>query len=196
MINLDYNSILEIVKSRMSEKRFKHTMAVMKLAVELADVYGESSEWAKWSALLHDITKEQNKNEQLQIIKKSDIITDNVSLQNGRTFHGVTAFLYAKDELGIENVEALNAIRYHTTGRENMSMLEKIIFVADACSYERTYSQVEEIRKLAFENIDEAMLSIMEFTILTVLRRREVIAIDTINSYNYLISEKLERSKS
>lgn len=193
MTNLDYNTVLETVKNSMSEKRFTHTLAVIKLAVELADNYGESSEWAKWSALLHDITKEQNKIEQLQIIKKSDIITDKVCLQNSRAFHGVTASIFARDKLGIENVEVLNAIRYHTTGRENMSMLEKIIYVADACSYERTYKQAEEIRKLAFENIDEAMLAILESTILTVLKRREVIVIDTINAYNFLIAHNVEK---
>ncbi|MEG2814075.1 MAG: HD domain-containing protein [Oscillospiraceae bacterium] len=116
---MNYNEIEELVKSKLSLKRYNHTQAVLKLASELAAKNGENIENAKLAAILHDITKEDSDEIQLQILKKSDIIFDDVTLKNNNLYHSVTAYLYAKNTLNIENTDVLNAIYYHTTAREN-----------------------------------------------------------------------------
>lgn len=194
--HMNIDAITELVKSKLSQKRFQHTLAVSKLAQELAIHYQVNTDDALWASILHDITKEEKKAIQLQNIKKSDIILDAVFYENENLHHGFTAYLFAKNELYIENEDVLNAIRYHTTGRENMSMLEKIIYVADACSYDRTYKEAEAIRKLSFEDIDESVFKIIEFTVNSLIEKRMLIAMDTISCYNSLLLGRGKRNES
>lgn len=185
---IDKRSI-ELLAGKLSKKRYNHTLAVTKLACELAEKYNicESDAWV--AAMLHDVTKEYNLSEQLQILNKSDIILDNTLVLNSNLIHSITASIYAGGVLSVKNKDILDSIRYHTTGRANMSMLEKIIYVADACAYDRQYVEAEFIRKLAFEDIDEAMLTIIEFTLTNLVKKREYIAVETIQCYNYLVGE-------
>lgn len=187
---LKIEQLQSLVKERLSEKRYFHTLAVVKLSVELAERYNISADDARVAAILHDITKEDDVAVQLQTMKKSDIIFDVVFEKNANLYHGLTAFLYARDILKIQNCEVLNAIRYHTTGRANMSMLEKIVFVADAVAYDRNYANVSLLRKLSFEEIDKAMLEIIEFTISSLLKKRQLVAIDMLYCYNQLLLQQ------
>lgn len=158
---MDLEKITEIVKDKLSSHRFEHTMAVCKLSKELARRYGVNEDYAALAALLHDYTKEESIEIQLKKIKESGIILDTASDKYVYLYHGLTAYLFAKNELHIQNEDILNAIRYHTCGKANMSMLEKIIYVADACSYDRMYPEVETMRKLSFEDIDECMVQLI-----------------------------------
>lgn len=183
------------VKQTLSKERYIHTKAVTKLAIELANVYGVDVKNAEISATLHDITKEKSKQEQLQKIEQSDIIMNNVLRNNESLYHSITAFLYARDTLKLENTDILNAIRYHTTARENMSMLEKIIYVADACSYERTYKDAQRLRELAFIDIDECVIEVIEFTVSSLTKKRSTIATDTINCYNSILIDRTNENE-
>ncbi|WMJ23678.1 bis(5'-nucleosyl)-tetraphosphatase (symmetrical) YqeK [Paludicola sp. MB14-C6] len=191
---MNIDTITELVKSKLSEKRFFHTLAVVKFSKELAEHYHVNIDNAILAATLHDITKEEKTIIQLQNVKKSDIILDTVFYENENLHHGITAFLFAKNELQIQNEDVLNAIRYHTTGRENMSMLEKIIYVADACSYDRTYEDAENLRKLALEDIDECIFKIIEFTVSLQIQKRMLIGLDTIHCYNSLLLSRGKRN--
>lgn len=173
-----------LAKKQLGEKRYAHTLAVSRLAGELAQAYGEPVADAQMAGLLHDITKEMPVESQLQTIQKSDILYDKTLLLNPNVYHALTAFLYARDVLGISNGNLLNAIRYHTTGRAGMSLLEKIVYVADAVSYDRTYAGVGQLRELAFENLNEAALEILRFNLEKLLAARQPIAVDTIFCYN------------
>jgi len=189
-IILDIAHMKSYVKRTLSEERYTHTLAVVKLAIELANIYGVDVKNAEISATLHDITKEKSKAEQLQKIEQSDIIMNTVLRNNESLYHSITAFLYVRDILKLENADILNAIRYHTTARENMSMLEKIIYVADACSYERTYTDAQRLRELASADIDECVIEVIEFTVSSLIKRRISIATDTINCYNSMIIDR------
>ncbi len=184
---MEFNELDSLVRSRLSNKRYQHTLAVVRLAEELANQYGVSIEDAKIAGILHDITKEQENVVQLQIIKQSDIISNAVYENNSNLYHGLTAYLYARDILKIDNSDILNAIRYHTTARADMSILEKIIYVADTTSYDRTYDGVEFLRKLSFEDIDACMVRIIEFVIKDLLKRKSLIAGETIDCYNFMM---------
>lgn len=178
---------LEAQAGLLSSKRYEHTKQVTLLATELAEIYNVDPENAFTAAMLHDITKEYDLKQQLQIINKSDIITD---IANENTLHAITASLIARDNLGVDNDDVLNAIRYHTTGRADMSMLEKIVYVADKCSYDREYPEVLELRKLAFEDIDGAILFCIDFTLKKLIDKKRLININTIECFNFLIGRR------
>lgn len=182
---MNFNEIDMLVKSKLSKKRYAHTKAVLKLATELATKYGENIENAMLAAILHDITKEEADEIQLQILKKSDIMVDDIVYKNNNLYHSITAYLFAKNILNINNNDVLNAIYYHTTAREKMSLLEKIIYVADSCAYDRSYSEVEAIRQLCFDNLNKGLIEIIESTIKIIISKKQLIAVDTINCYNF-----------
>ncbi|MFZ2537820.1 MAG: bis(5'-nucleosyl)-tetraphosphatase (symmetrical) YqeK [Oscillospiraceae bacterium] len=173
-----------LVKGKLSEKRYKHTLAVTKLSLELAEHYKISLDETLNAAMLHDITKEESLSSQLQTIAKSDIMNDTVLEKSSNIYHSITAYLYAKDRLDIKNIDVLNAIRYHTTGRKNMSMLEKIIFTADTVSYDRTYDEAKKLRELSFKDIDACMINITRFIISDLINKGAVIDSNTIDCYN------------
>lgn len=179
-----------VARKNLRDARYDHTLAVAKLAEELAACYHESVFKASVAGLLHDITKEFTDEEQLHIIKNSDILLSKILTSAPNIYHSVTASIIAKNELSINDTDILNAIRYHTTGRAGMSVLEKIIYVADAVSYDRTYPEAEQLRNMAFEDLDGCMLEILQFTIKKLAAAGAVIAVDTIFCYNELCEQK------
>ena len=154
----------KIIKSMMSENRYNHCVNVSKEAVKLAKRYDGDEEKAAVAGILHDITKEMPKEEQLQIMHDSDIILDDIQKNAPKLWHGISGSVYIKKHFGIEDEDILNAICYHTTGRAGMSLLEKIIFVADFTSEERTYKGVATMRKKSRKSLEDAMLYGFKFT--------------------------------
>lgn len=187
---LTYEELDALVKSRLGKKRYEHTIAVTKLSLELAKQYGIPTELALNAAMLHDITKQESIDTQLQMIEKSDIMNDNILAENENIYHSITAYIYAKNTLKIDNQDVLNAIRYHTTGRKNMSILEKIIFTADTVSYDRTYKDAKRLRELSFEDINECILLITKFLITDLINKQSVINVNTIECYNMVLTSK------
>lgn len=147
MSALNISDYKKIIRERMGDYRFSHSVNVAKEAKMLAKHYGADENKAEIAGILHDITKEMPKEQQLQIIIDSGIILDNVQLHAPKLWHGMSGSIVVRDELGIDDEDILNAIRYHTTGRAGMSLLEKVIFTADFTSEERTYSGVATMRK-------------------------------------------------
>ena len=174
----------QLVRNRLQDERYFHTLGVAKLAGELAEAYHADRMSALTAALLHDVTKQVPLDIQLQTIKNSGILNDEILLESTNIYHSVTGFLFARDQLGITDVDILNAIRYHTTGRAGMSILEKIIYTSDATSYEREYPEAGRLRALAFENIDRCIYEILMFTIEKLMKRHILIAPDTFYCYN------------
>ena len=128
-----------LVKSRLSEKRYKHTINVKKMAVKLAKRYGADEEKAALAALLHDSAKELPKAEILQIFADNAIIAKNAAKRPAPVWHGYAASVLCQTQWGVTDPEILSAIECHTTGKQNMSLLDKIIYMADMTSAERDY---------------------------------------------------------
>lgn len=164
MSALNISDYKKIIRERMGDYRFSHSVNVAKEAKKLAKHYGADENKAEIAGILHDITKEMPKEQQLQIIIDSGIILDNVQLHAPKLWHGMSGSIVVRDELGIDDEDILNAIRYHTTGRAGMSLLEKVIFTADFTSEERTYSGVATMRKKSKKSLEEAMLYGYQFT--------------------------------
>ena len=163
---MNIDSYKKIIKSRMSDYRYKHSVNVAKEAVRLAKKYGADEEKAAIAGILHDITKENTKEEQLQIMTDGGIILDDVQKISSKLWHGISGSVYMRDKLDITDEDILNAIRYHTTGRPAMTLLEKIVFVADYIEPNRNKADhLDELRRSAFENLDETVLLILDQTL-------------------------------
>ena len=159
----NFNELKEIVKSKMSLKRFTHTLGVVEMSEKLAKIYNANIEKCKVAALLHDICKEMNM-EYIKNICKNNFINElsEEDLENNEILHGFAGAYYVKNELGINDKEILNAIKYHTVGAKDMTLLEKIVYIADAIEYGRNYPSVVEIREETFKNLDKAILMEIE----------------------------------
>lgn len=186
----------KIIRPLMSEYRYTHSVNVSKEAVKLAKRYGADEEKAAVAGILHDITKEMPKEEQLQIILDSGIILDDIQKNAPKLWHGLSGSLYIKKHLGIDDEDILNAICYHTTGRAGMSVLEKIIFVADFTSEERTYKGVATMRKKSKKSLEDAMLYGFKFTFSDLSSRELAIHPDELSCYNEIVLNHQMKGKS
>ena len=126
-----FEDLCNKVKNEVSEKRFKHILGVVHRAEEYAKIYDVNIEDARIAAILHDIAKEYSIQKSYEILEKYGYVLDEMEKGNSNLIHGKVAGVIAKYEYNLSD-DISNSISYHTTGRENMSMLEKIIYLADA----------------------------------------------------------------
>lgn len=182
---MDYESVKYVVSQRLSEKRYKHSLGVADTAAQLAKQYGEDEEVARIAGILHDITKELSDKEQADIIKKYKIKLDDVEKNEPKLYHAITAPFYLRSCVHV-NDSIINAIRYHTTGRANMSLLEKIIYLADYIEPGRNFDGVEKIRKLAFQDINKALREALEMSVQEVQSKGKVVHKNTLEAIEFL----------
>ena len=155
----------KIVKPLLGEKRWTHTKNVKKMAVQLARRWGCDEEKAAVAAIFHDSAKELPKEQLLQIFADNAIIALDAPKRPAPVWHGIAAAILAQTRWGVQDEEILSAIRCHTTGKPGMSLLDKILYLADMTSAERDWPGVEKLRKLALEDLDAAMLAGLAQTI-------------------------------
>ena len=178
---------LSLIKGRMGERRYIHSVNVAQSAVEIARHYGADEEKAETAGILHDCCKEIPRDEMLQIMTDGGIILDAVEKGTSKLWHAIAGSVYVRDTLGIDDEDIINSIRYHTTGRANMSLLEKVIFIADFISAERDYDGVDIMRKKAFECLEDAMLFGLQFTITDLTKRKLTIHSNALACYNDIV---------
>lgn len=182
--------IREKMKKLLTLKRYNHTLGVEKVAVELAEKYGADPIKARKAALLHDCSK------QFTLMKMHDLCDCDETIATyghlGELLHGFAGSVYAKEEFSIIDEEILNAIRYHTIGRRGMSIVEKIIYVADAIEPSRTHDEAKVIRKLAYENIDEAIIHEVDRKVEYLIKKEAIIHPNTIDMRNWLLHKRNE----
>ena len=126
--------------------------------------YGEDAEAAAEAGILHDITKKLSYDEQLIMCDKYGIILDKDQLANEKLLHAITGAAFARDVFGVSDA-VYDAIRWHTTGKPDMTLLEKIIYMADYVEPTRDFPGVEKLRALAHEDIDAAMALGLEMSL-------------------------------
>ena len=183
---------LEILKKRLTPQRLYHSICVAEQAKHLAGIFGGDTEKSYTAGLIHDIMRYEPPEKMIEMIE-SDGQTLTESEKNITvTLHAVAGEVYLRKELGVADEEILSAVRYHTTGKEDMSLLEKIIYVADLTSEDREYSDVKEVRELAEKSLDKTCLRGLSFTIEDNARKCRPIHIDTVKAYNYL-AERINR---
>ena len=169
--NLPVDALQEVVVRLLKPSRVAHVLGCRETAVELAKLYGADETDAARAALLHDITKALNGQLQLTMCRCYGTILDNFSQKNPKTLHALTGSLVAQRIFG-ENAAVVDAIRCHTTGKADMNLLQKIIYVADYVEPNRDFPGVEELRNLAYTDITQALKLGLQNT-LDLLRRQE-----------------------
>ena len=184
----DYNFYTDILKERLSPYRLHHSLEVAKSAKQLADKYGYDAEKAYFAGLLHDITKEADAEETFSLADKYSIFMSQLEKDNKKLWHAITGAGYIKNVLNIEDEEIIDAVRYHTTGRADMSLCEKILFVADFISSDRNYNGVDSMREKAQISLETAMLEGLEFTITELIEKHAPVHPDTLDAYNDIIT--------
>lgn len=184
---------LEILKERLTPHRLYHSVCVAERAKHLAEKYGEDAEKAYTAGLVHDIMRYEPPENMLKLIDGDGKykLTD-LERKITVTLHAVAGEVYLRRELGVTDEEILSAVRYHTTGKENMTVFEKILYVADLTSEDREYPDVNEVREMSERSLDEAVLRGLSFTIEDNAKKQMPIHTDTVTAYNYL-AERIEK---
>jgi len=184
-MNLD--QLIKIVNGRLSEKRFNHSFCVMERAKEIAEKIGYDIEIAQKVGIAHDIAKEMEPEEKIKYAENNGIIIDEIERENPTLLHAKIGAHIAVKELGFSE-EMGQAIRAHTTGIPNMSVLDKILFIADRTSSERGFPDIEYLNNLLEESIDKAVLYIIDKKIILQIEKKAVMHPDSIIARNYLIN--------
>ena len=183
----DYGAFKEILKKRLNEKRYYHSLCVADEAKRLAEKYGGDTEKAYLAGLLHDITKNASAEEQLKIFSDFGIIPNEIENGAEKLWHAMSGAAYAEHILGIKDPEIIDAIRYHTTAKAGMSLLAKILYLADFTSANRDYDDVEVIRKYVNESLQKAFVYALQYSIKDLVEQARAVHLDTVAAYNQAV---------
>jgi len=175
------------LKENLKEKRYIHTLGVVETAKKLAEINGISQEKAEIAALAHDVAKNLSKEKMKEMMKENNLTISALEENNPNLWHSIIAPIEAKEKLGIEDEEILDSIRWHTTGKENMSILTKIIYIADMIEPNRNFNGIEDIRKVTFDNLDAGVYSGLTHNIEFLLTKDLLIDENTIKARNYFL---------
>ena len=174
------------ILARLHGYRYEHTRGCERAARKLAERFGGDPEKAGVAAILHDITKHLSPQEQLNLCEKYGIIPCTVEKSEPKMLHGKTAAAIAREEYGMPE-DICDAIACHTTGKHGMTLLDKILYLADYIEDTRDFPGVEKARELARKSIDRALLYCYDQTLTELVQRGKLIHSDTVAAYNDMI---------
>ncbi len=182
------NGIIEeykqILSSRLTEKRYYHSLCVADEARRLSLKYGGDTQVCFLAGLLHDITKNAEDDEHLKIFETFGIMLNDIEKNAKKLWHAISGAAYIQNVLNIDNEELLDAVRYHTTAKKDMSLTAKILYLADFTSKDRDYEDVDVIRGLVDESLDEALIYALKYSITDLVGQSRPIHPDTTDAYN------------
>lgn len=182
---------LKLVHAQLTEHRYQHTLGVMETAIILAERFGADEKKTELAAIFHDYAKFRPKEEMKEIILREGFPGDLLEY-NSELWHAPAGAYLVKKEAGIDDLEVLDAIRYHTSGRPGMKVLEKVIYLADYIEPGRHFPGVEEVRELAKEDLDGALIQALQNTIMFLMKKKQPVYPDTFNTYNDLVKSTLK----
>lgn len=169
MICTKVNELEEFMKTNLKPARYTHSLGVEKMARELAEIYGADSEKAAFAGRYHDIAKCFTPDVMNKYVR--DFGLDEMYIDNNPLAHSKVAACILENEFGVKDEEVLDAVRSHTTGRGNMSLLEEIVYVSDAIEENRSYPELKALQERARTDIDGACLFIMDYTLDSLAKR-------------------------
>ena len=180
----EVDEIKNFLKERLSEKRYIHSLNVADECRKLAETYDEDPDRAYFAGLVHDICKELPSEEMKRTAVESDLSMTKAELETKALWHAVAGAGYVRDVMKINDEDIINAVRFHTVGRAGMTRLEEIVYMGDLISADRTYKDVKKFRKLAYQDLNRAMLEALVFSIESVIEKKGLIPEFTIQAYN------------
>lgn len=178
---------LKEIKKRLNPDRLYHSLNVADEAKKLAKHYGADEQKAFTAGLLHDILKNTPDSELLQYVERNGIMLTETERASRKTWHAMAGADFLRRELHVTDEDILSAVRWHTTGRAGMTLLDKVLFVADFISADRDYPGVERMREKAYVSLEDAMLEGLQFTINELVENAWPVHEDSIRAYNELV---------
>lgn len=186
---MNEEEIKNFIKDKLSEERCFHSICVAEQCEILASIYGVDVTKARKIGLAHDIAKELAKENKLKYAYENNIQIDEVEKIKPGLLHGKIGADICKKQFGF-NEEMCNAIACHTTGKKDMNILDKILFVSDATGVDRKWDDTEYVRNLAKQDLDSAVLYLLDMTIKEKIDKKELIHIDSILAWNSLVRNR------
>ena len=188
LISIDEMTVY--LKNNLIENRYIHVLGVVETAIKLAQINEVDEKKAEIAALAHDIAKNMTIYELKEIIDKNNIELSYDEEENQEIWHSIVGPIVAKEVFKIEDEEILSAMRWHTTGKENMSKLDKVIYMADMIEPNRNFKGVDVLRRETFKDLDNGVLQGLNHTIKYLLNKDVPININSIMARNYLLLNK------
>ena len=180
----NFSWLREQAYAMLEPRRVAHVWGCEHTARDLAERWGCDPDLAAEAGILHDITKKESRNDQLLLSEKYGIINDTVELSNLKLLHAKTGAAVARDRFGVPDA-VYDAIRWHTTGRPDMTVLEKVIYLADYMEPTRNFPGVETLRELVYKDLDLAMLVGLKMSLDELLEKGVVAHHDTLDAFRY-----------
>lgn len=177
----------EHIKARLTDKRYYHSLCVAEEAVRLADRYGADKEKAYLAGLLHDVLKDTPSDIQLKFAKEFGIILSALELGAKKLYHSIIGSAYIENVLKVKDTEIIDAVRYHTTAKKDMSTLAKVLYLADYTSRDRDYDGVDEMREAVEQSMEKAMRIALQFTVEDLKAKGCPVHPDTLDAYNEFV---------
>ena len=184
----DFDVYEEELHERLSKKRFQHSMNVAEECFRLAEKHGADKRRCYLAGMLHDIMKEEPAEVQKQYVADSGLSPDPVEISTKGLWHGVAGAYYVREKLDIKDDELVSAIRYHTVGCARMTVMEKIVYLGDMISEDRTYKGVEKMREYCYKDLDLAMSVALIYQIGCVSSKCGGLPLSTFEAYNYYLN--------
>ncbi len=182
---MDRIKMREKLSDKLDKKRYEHSIGVSYIAASMAMVFGEDVEKAMIAGLLHDCAKNIPSDEKVEKCKKHKIPVNSFEKKNPELLHAKLSAYYAKKKYEVEDNDILSAITWHTTGRADMTTLEKIIYIADYIEPNRKpLPEIEEIRREAYKDLDKCLVHILK-NIVSYLEKRDKDSIDPVTKETY-----------
>lgn len=181
----DPSEMKKYLKEHLSQKRYTHSLNVAEECRKLALKYGEEPDKAYFAGLLHDICKELHDDEQKKLVLESNFTVCREELETRSLWHAIAGAYFIKTNFGIEDIDILNSVRFHTVGRAGMTRLEEIVYLGDLISADRDYKDVDRMRKISYTSLDRAMLEAFAFSIKSVVKKGGLVPICTAEGYNF-----------
>ena len=181
--------IEKYLKSKLMPERYAHVLSVRELALDLAKKYGADLRKVNLAALLHDCAKWMRTSEQYEAAANHEIQLDEVERQNPSLLHALIGVEFAVSHFEVDNPEILNAIRIHTTGSGKMTLIDKILYVADFAEPKRNRAEAHAVRELAYQDLNKAVFEVSRYKIEHLLAKGVLIHPHTIDAYNNALRE-------
>lgn len=182
-----HENIKNEIKLILSEKRFEHSLKVELEAVKLAQIYGSDVEKTRVAAIAHDFAKSYSDQELIKMAQNYGMNIDEIQINFPQLLHGPVAAHICREKFGVIDKDILNAISNHTTGRKGMSLLEKIIYIADVIEPGRYFPGINDIRNTVLNDIDSALLLACNSTLIYITQENYLIHPLTIEFRNSLL---------
>ena len=192
---MEIQDIEEILQKKQNPHRYRHTVGVRYTSICLAMRYGEDLTRASYAGLLHDCAKHMSNEKLLEKCRKHQLSVSGVEAKNPFLLHGRVGAWLAEHRYGVTDTGILSAIEWHTTGRPEMTLLEKIVFTADYIEPGRDQApNLDELRKLAFTDIDQAVCAILKQTLDYLREQGGEIDPATEVTYNYYVQKCADKA--